>query len=147
MELNNSRDPKDAGTVLIDPQGDAALIKRMFEACRSAGKDDSVLVVQPAKAAPLTGKAAMISQVKFDRIRFALVAIGLFIAQLLFSFRPNGDINGDVPLFPTAFGWMTFMVGSWAAVSIGMFTRGKSRWPLYIGVVGTGFLVLRALGN
>lgn len=79
-----------------------------------------------------------------QKMCFALVVFGLVGAELAMLFRPAGDANGDVALFPDAALWFAALMFAWAVLMTGMFAGYRTRGnlaPLALGTVGAALLI------
>ena len=79
-----------------------------------------------------------------QKSRFALVVLGLVAAELAMLFRPAGDANGDVALFPHAALWYAVVLFAWAVLMTGMFAGNRTHGnlaPLVLGTVGAALLI------
>ena len=80
-----------------------------------------------------------------QKIRVVLVVLGLLASEMTMLFRPAGDANGDVELFPDAAIWYAQILFAWAVVMTGMFAGYRERdnlAPLVLGTVGSALLLV-----
>lgn len=79
-----------------------------------------------------------------QKLRYALVGLALVAAEVVMLSIPDGDLNGDVALFPDAAVWFAALFLAWVVLMFGMFSRSSTRrglGPLVLGTVGVAVLI------